>query len=708
MEAKDEGTCKGLFQQIPSKCLSLLKNKHILQKLVAENSLDFLLFLITVMAEIKIDEKVFMELLEQEHPETGNNILFQMMDTLKPSEIDGWEKLFQNIEYHFGPPFLRRLLKIKHPKMGNTIFHCAIEKKNEKLCQILVSRGRSELLIIKDANGNTPLHNLIWRSLTSVLEKALQIIGEENSIDILNRQLNKVGESTVHVAAQLGYNHILEHLLAYGAKLDSINRNHYSPLHVAALNGNCLCVEIILISVEREKLRQYVNMTTKFGCTAFMLAAENGYSGVCDLLADQTDLSNEDKTGNNAFHYAVRKGSESIIKILLGYISKTGKIHTTEDSILTKCLLKKNKDGFTPLLLAARKNKPECLRLLITRRILNKNERIELFRCLIKHKSNDCVDLLLKNPIDCVEYGSNSSDNIPSIFLDILDSTLDKRKDSALDEGKDSALDEGKDSALDKGKDSALDKGKDSALDEGKDSALDKGKDSALDKGKDSALDKGKDSALDKGKDSALDKGKDSALDKGKDSALDKGKDSALDKGNTFLHLAIVHKSYNMALKILKENDKLKLVVNNMGEYPLHLAAMIPDEEFKKAHRKTIEKLLDKLVEGAREISNRKTLTGDSYLHLCAKYGNSYLIDLLVKRRSNLTLTNGSNLTAFEIAVNESKSDVLRELLKHVTESVQRKCLENFKRCICVASGKGDKIAIELVLAHLEVSKEDK
>ena len=590
VDDKDQEACKQLFLRRPYRCLEILNEQNVPQKLVKDKDIDFLLFLLEIIPEKIRNNESAIQLVEHEDSVTRCNILFQMMETLEVPEVGLWEKFLQKIKSLYGKPKLDRLLGIKHPMRDNTIFHIAIEKKNEKLCEHLVSLGTTALLTIEDAKGNTPLHNLVSDTdLNSIL-------------DMWIKQSKENGLNPVHVAANHGYSKVLKHLLENGCTPDNKRINKYTCMQIVAKNGHLACAKILLQYIENGKMKEYANATTEEGATALMLATEHGFRKICDLLVDHTDLSIADTTGNNALHLAVRRGSRSIVRMLLGFKTEEDNMHEIEADVLNKCLLKKNKAGFTPLLLAAKKNDPECLKFLLAKKTLNRDERFELLRCLIMNKSNDCIDTLLDNSDEGVEENNiNSSIRIPFTYLDLFDKVFED--------------------------------------------------------------------------------------------------------GNTFLHLAISKNSYNIAMKILEKNEELKFKENKSGENALHLAAKIPDDEFRKDKCPKIEKLLDKLVKGTEEILNRKTVSRDTCLHLCAMSGNHYLVGLLLKRGANVRRTNENKATAFEIAVQQSKYDVLSKLLEHTNKDVKKKCSGIFQRCLCLAAEKNDMNAAERMMEHIKVRR---
>ena len=196
-----------------------------------------------------------------------------------------------------------------------TVLHFAIRVRNIECCSILINEGRCRILSIRDDEGNTPLHYIAEEKLIPTFNLAVDIIKEDGKLNMF-KSSNRRNENILHAASKAGSDEIIRQLHNLGCSLLSKSNNGYTPLHFAANNGHKNCIEIILKNIQENKLPVYMNSITRSKRTPLMLAAEKGFSESCHLLK-KTDVNKQDKEGWTALHYAARKGSVRIIKMLL-------------------------------------------------------------------------------------------------------------------------------------------------------------------------------------------------------------------------------------------------------------------------------------------------------------------------------------------------------------------------------------------------------
>jgi hypothetical protein len=142
----------------------------------------------------------------------------------------------------------------------------------------------------------------------------------------------------------------LERAANMGAPLNDFNAEGYTPLGLAAKIGFVKGVEYLLGLAETEANKGYVS-----GLSPLMISVIHDRNRTTQMLLGypSVDTDYKDPAGNTALIYAIVKGSKDAFEVLVNdrYIN----IETP------------NKDGLTPLTIAAQDNKPLFVEALINR-----------------------------------------------------------------------------------------------------------------------------------------------------------------------------------------------------------------------------------------------------------------------------------------------------------------------------------------------------
>lgn len=156
----------------------------------------------------------------------------------------------------------------------------------------------------------TPIHYATENNSISCLEVLLQ-----NGALVENRE-KKRGDTALHLSSKHGYDQCASCLLAFGAYVDAINHDHWTPLHVAAYYGQTNCVEVLLKSDANVEAKTY-----EYGSTPLHLASqENNDKCVCLLLEYGADVESRTKVlSNTPLHLAAKEGHEKCVRLLLEY-----------------------------------------------------------------------------------------------------------------------------------------------------------------------------------------------------------------------------------------------------------------------------------------------------------------------------------------------------------------------------------------------------
>ncbi|XP_049825338.1 SH3 and multiple ankyrin repeat domains protein 2 isoform X3 [Aethina tumida] len=138
-------------------------------------------------------------------------------------------------------------------KDGSTALHRAVEKQNLEALQTLLELGASPNY--KDNKGLTPLYLTITHAVDPKYTELL--LHDHATTGAKDAQ----GWHEVHQACKLGLLQHLEHLLFYGADMNSQNATGNTPLHVCAVNGQESCARTLLFRGANREALNYSNQT---------------------------------------------------------------------------------------------------------------------------------------------------------------------------------------------------------------------------------------------------------------------------------------------------------------------------------------------------------------------------------------------------------------------------------------------------------------
>lgn len=160
--------------------------------------------------------------------------------------------------------------------------------------------------------------------------------------------VNLIGENgwtPLMMAAFNGNEDAALQLIQAGASLRVRDKNGYAPIHWAAMNGFTKVVNLLLVKGAA------INVRNHFGWTALLHAASRGHVAVVDLLLlSRADTNIPDEEGWTPLHKAVANGHIVVVNKLITAGARVNARH---------------RDGTTPLGLAISKSKAEIQALLL-------------------------------------------------------------------------------------------------------------------------------------------------------------------------------------------------------------------------------------------------------------------------------------------------------------------------------------------------------
>ncbi|XP_065166554.1 serine/threonine-protein phosphatase 6 regulatory ankyrin repeat subunit A-like isoform X2 [Atheta coriaria] len=261
----------------------------------------------------------------------------------------------------------------KADKNGNTALHIAAQYGHDILTATLLDFGADP--VKRGYEGRTPLHACCLSGYVEVCRKFLQRPVDLNIVD-------DHGRTPIHCAAYKGSVECLDLLVSRGGDFklqDSIGR---TALHYAAVRGHYNCVYTLV------GIGSKVNVLDSEGCSALHLAAAYDMEAKCVeyLIAHKADPLLKDIRGFTPIHYAVNGSNRLSLELLLKAIGKninfldvdmpeTTPLHLAarhgELDILRSIIPYfpetniKTKEGYTPLLVAAREGHTPNVQMLL-------------------------------------------------------------------------------------------------------------------------------------------------------------------------------------------------------------------------------------------------------------------------------------------------------------------------------------------------------
>jgi ankyrin repeat protein len=261
-----------------------------------------------------------------------------------------------------------------------TPLHLALESGHADIAKYLIEQGAD--INLKDKDKAAPLHNAAYLGNLEIVD----ILLKKGAVSL--NEGNFRGQTPLHFACERGYLEVAKRLLDAGADIEARDMVGRTPLMTTGISKN------IRIAKNLIKKGSDINAVAKRGpatYTTLTVAAMYGFKDLVDLLVDK-DASISKDTLEPTLAFAAQMGHPRLFEYVLKNGVDLAVVREKDPSFvfnvaaggsvdIMKALLdhgfdvdQKDKDGWTPLHIAAVEGKIEMIEFLISKGI-NKDTR---------------------------------------------------------------------------------------------------------------------------------------------------------------------------------------------------------------------------------------------------------------------------------------------------------------------------------------------
>ncbi|KAJ1409610.1 Zinc finger, RING-type [Sesbania bispinosa] len=236
-------------------------------------------------------------------------------------------------------------------------------------------------------------HNALFAAVANGELEVVEAMAEED-VTVLEHGVGRARLSPLHVAAANGRIEVLSMLLERNVKVDVLNRHKQTPLMLAVMHGRTGCVEkliqaganiLMFDSLRRRTCLHYAAYYGHVDCLKAILSAAHS-SPVADSWGFARFVNIRDGNGATPLHLAARQRRHECLHSLLD-----------NGALVCASTGGYGFPGSTPLHMAARGGSVDCVRMLLAwgadRLQLDSSGRIP-FTVALKHKHRACAALL--------------------------------------------------------------------------------------------------------------------------------------------------------------------------------------------------------------------------------------------------------------------------------------------------------------------------
>ena len=224
---------------------------------------------------------------------------------------------------------------------GATALQLAVAEGHTKFVQLLlkaVEKGEIEYegatglegvknaLRQKDSENSNVLHYAVEAGDANLMRILLRKTRETGCKELINLHKSD-GDTALHLAAEEGSLGVVQTLCRYGAKIDTFNRLHETPVYVASKNNRSKIVAYIL-----DRNKESMNKRDADGWSPLLIAASFGHIESTDvLLKHGVEISTSDKNDQNVVYIASLEGQNKYLEHILAHCQNPADLVNARD-----------------------------------------------------------------------------------------------------------------------------------------------------------------------------------------------------------------------------------------------------------------------------------------------------------------------------------------------------------------------------------------
>ena len=202
---------------------------------------------------------------------------------------------------------------------GSRCFELAAQGKLQELKSLLVAAGNHHRVRTRtDSRGRTLLHVAAKHGRTDVANYLLEL--DPSSLDLKDAD----GNTALHLAAMNNHLEVADLLLSSGASAVSQNNRKVLPLHIALQNGSSTDMISVFtkhtVDIQARGFRDYTSLhvvAANNNLEALKVLYESALSCYPDTISDNVLLQSVDRDGLTPIHLAARKGSHDVLEFMI-------------------------------------------------------------------------------------------------------------------------------------------------------------------------------------------------------------------------------------------------------------------------------------------------------------------------------------------------------------------------------------------------------
>ncbi|XP_046848111.1 LOW QUALITY PROTEIN: transient receptor potential cation channel subfamily A member 1-like [Xenia sp. Carnegie-2017] len=285
----------------------------------------------------------------EDEEQNGNNNTNPEADQLKLAAIYDDEVKIKDILSACTGEEIQRLLS-EPDETGQPCIFYALESRTRNSLTCLLNHVKGTKSVVAE-NGETVLHVATRMGNVDILRHLLQY---EFIVDLVNHVESINGRSPLHFAAMFNHVEIAKVLLEHGGNITKVDITESSPLYIAAYRGHAEMLDLFLEN-DKSGVKELL-FGEKYGGSHYRnilhVALDSGNERTVQVCLQQDGgiilpcLRDEINSNSYLIHAACNNGMDKVLSLFVDMM---------EDLVVQQMMIK-DKEGFTPLQLAAINN----------------------------------------------------------------------------------------------------------------------------------------------------------------------------------------------------------------------------------------------------------------------------------------------------------------------------------------------------------------